>query len=90
MKIELLEVLRCPQTGQRLTLEDCPENALEIEDGWLIQLMTINGTLSLGVYPSSFRNQTMPTGGDRGRLLEAFGGARHQARTNLTNIRIGK
>jgi SAM-dependent methyltransferase len=36
VKIELLELLRCPQTGQRLTLEDCPENALEIEDGWLI------------------------------------------------------
>lgn len=36
MKIELLELLRCPQTGQRLTLEGCTDNALEIEDGWLI------------------------------------------------------
>ena len=36
MKTELLELLRCPQTGQKLHLENCDENTLAIEDGWLI------------------------------------------------------
>ena len=36
MKIELLELLRCPQTGQRLRLENCDEYTLDIEAGWLI------------------------------------------------------
>jgi SAM-dependent methyltransferase len=36
VKIELLELLRCPQTGQRLTVEDGSGSELEIEDGWLI------------------------------------------------------
>ncbi len=38
MKIELLELLRCPKTGQPLSLENCNDNALEIEDGWLISV----------------------------------------------------
>jgi SAM-dependent methyltransferase len=36
VKIELLGLLRCPQTGQHLTLEGCINNGLEIEDGWLV------------------------------------------------------
>ena len=35
VKTELLKLLRCPQTGQRLRLENCDENTLEIEAGWL-------------------------------------------------------
>ena len=35
MKIELLERLRCPQTGQRLILESSIPNVNEIENGWL-------------------------------------------------------
>lgn len=34
MKIELLELLRCPKTGQRLNLESGNNNALAIEAGW--------------------------------------------------------
>ena len=36
MKVELLERLRCPQTGQRLKLESSITNVNEIESGWLI------------------------------------------------------
>lgn len=36
MKIELLELLRCPTSGQRLSLENGNINAREIEAGWLI------------------------------------------------------
>lgn len=36
MKIELLEMLRCPKTGQRLSLENGNSANLEIEDGWLV------------------------------------------------------
>jgi len=36
MKIELLERLRCPQTGQRLTLEPPASGVDEIESGWLV------------------------------------------------------
>ncbi len=38
MKIELLESLRCPQTGQRLTLEPPASGVDEIENGWLVSL----------------------------------------------------
>lgn len=36
MKIELLELLRCPSSGQSLKLEDYNANLAEIEDGWLV------------------------------------------------------
>lgn len=36
MKTELLELLRCPQTGQRLSFEDCNDSSLQLEEGWLI------------------------------------------------------
>ena len=36
MKIELLELLRCPKTGQRLTLETDGSNLQEVETGWLV------------------------------------------------------
>lgn len=36
MKIELLELLRCPKTGQRLSLENGGNGVQEIEEGWLI------------------------------------------------------
>lgn len=36
MKTELLDLLRCPKTGQYLKLEGSNYNALEIEDGWLV------------------------------------------------------
>lgn len=36
MKTELLELLRCPKTGQRLTLRIDGNNPQEIEAGWLI------------------------------------------------------
>lgn len=36
MKTELLELLRCPKTGQRLNLEGGNNNAQEIEAGWLV------------------------------------------------------
>lgn len=36
MKIELLELLRCPKTGQRLSLQKSSQDMLEIDDGWLI------------------------------------------------------
>ena len=36
MKIELLELLRCPKTGQRLNLEDGNKSAPEIDAGWLV------------------------------------------------------
>ena len=36
MKTELLELLRCPETGQRLTLEINEDNTQDIESGWLI------------------------------------------------------
>lgn len=35
MKIELLQLLRCPQSGQRLVLEGCNVESV-IESGWLI------------------------------------------------------
>jgi SAM-dependent methyltransferase len=36
VKIELLELLRCPQTGQRLNLENCNTATCEVEEGWLV------------------------------------------------------
>ena len=36
MKIELLELLRCPKTGQRLRLENGNSDSQEIEEDWLI------------------------------------------------------
>lgn len=36
MKTELLELLRCPKTGQRLMLETDENNSREIESGWLV------------------------------------------------------
>jgi SAM-dependent methyltransferase len=36
MKIELLEILRCPQTGQCLILEPPTSGVDEIENGWLV------------------------------------------------------
>lgn len=36
MKVELLELLRCPKTGQRLRLENCDTATQEIEGGWLV------------------------------------------------------
>lgn len=36
MKIELLELLRCPKTGQRLLLENGNNDACEFESGWLV------------------------------------------------------
>ena len=36
MKTELLELLRCPKTGQRLRLENGSSDAREIEDDWLV------------------------------------------------------
>ncbi len=36
MKQELLERLRCPQTGQRLTLDPSASSIDEIESGWLV------------------------------------------------------
>ena len=36
MKTELLELLRCPKTGQRLTLETDTSNSHEVETGWLV------------------------------------------------------
>lgn len=38
MKTELLELLRCPKTGQRLRLENSNSDAQEIEDGWLVSV----------------------------------------------------
>jgi SAM-dependent methyltransferase len=38
MNLELLERLRCPQTGQRLTLETSVSNGNEIESGWLVSV----------------------------------------------------
>jgi len=36
VKTELLELLRCPKTGQRLLLENGNSDASEIESGWLV------------------------------------------------------
>lgn len=36
MKIELLELLRCPKTGQRLRLENGNSDSQAVEEGWLI------------------------------------------------------
>ena len=36
MRIELLEILRCPQSGQRLTLEQAEYLDREIHSGWLV------------------------------------------------------
>ena len=36
MKIELLEILRCPETGQRLILEPSVSGADDIESGLLV------------------------------------------------------
>lgn len=36
MKIELLELLRCPETGQRLHLEGGNDSSQVVEDGWLV------------------------------------------------------
>lgn len=38
MKTELLRLLRCPKTGQRLTLEIDGENSREVEAGWLVSV----------------------------------------------------
>lgn len=38
MKNELLELLRCPVTGQRLRLENGKGDSFEIEEGWLISV----------------------------------------------------
>ena len=35
MKTELLELMRCPTTGQRLTLEADGNNSQLIDMGWL-------------------------------------------------------
>ena len=42
MKTELLELLRCPKTGQRLSVEIITGNSLEIESGWLISRDGLN------------------------------------------------
>lgn len=36
MKTELLDLLRCPLTGQRLSLESDPDKSLQVENGWLV------------------------------------------------------
>ena len=36
MKIELLELLRCPKTGQRLRLEQVGDISQDTDEGWLI------------------------------------------------------
>jgi len=36
MKLELLQLLRCPQSGQRLVLEESVDNEKNINSGWLI------------------------------------------------------
>ena len=36
MKIELLELLRCPKTGQCLHLEGVRDNSQDVEEGWLV------------------------------------------------------
>lgn len=36
MKIELLELLRCPNTGQCLHLDGGSDNAQDVEEGWLV------------------------------------------------------
>ncbi|MBU3917553.1 methyltransferase domain-containing protein [bacterium] len=36
MKVEILELLRCPMSGQRLKLEDDDNASQDIESGWLI------------------------------------------------------
>ena len=36
MKTELLELLRCPKTGQRLLVETGNSDSREIEDGWVV------------------------------------------------------
>lgn len=36
MKIELLELLRCPRTGQRLVLQEADVHGQEVESGWLV------------------------------------------------------
>jgi SAM-dependent methyltransferase len=36
VKIELLELLRCPKTGERLTLETDGNTLQVVEDGWLV------------------------------------------------------
>jgi SAM-dependent methyltransferase len=36
MKTELLELLRCPKSGQRLVLEEAANASQEIESGWLV------------------------------------------------------
>ena len=36
MNIELLDLLRCPMTGQRLTIEGDPNHAAVINAGWLV------------------------------------------------------
>ena len=38
MKVDLLERLRCPKTGERLTLESSIPTAGEIENGWLVSV----------------------------------------------------
>lgn len=42
MKIELLEVLRCPRTGQRLHLEEANGNSSEINEGNLVSQDGLN------------------------------------------------
>ena len=38
MKTELLELLRCPQTGQHLRIGGCNDNLIRVEDVWLISI----------------------------------------------------
>jgi len=36
MKVEILDLLRCPKTGARLSLDSSTTNELDIDDGWLV------------------------------------------------------
>jgi hypothetical protein len=60
MKTELLELLRCPKTGQCLTLETEFNTSQEVKAGWLFSEMYCVAMLSTTAFRASCQSPTMP------------------------------
>ena len=67
VKIELLEILRCPKKGPRLKLETDPNTLKEVETGWLTSedgqhRYPINNSIPRFVPESNYATKTVWNG----------------------------